>query len=194
MEFILESKNDWLFLLEPITTAANIFIFIFIFKENKYWQADKSREMSRVIFSEKWKKIRMLSVTNFAWCFTSLDPSHSSTSADGPHYHYYTSHKYCFILPPWFICLNAFWLIFHSSNYHMPYFWHLNSLPYLSKYLTTPFYYLSLCQISVGWVTSSVDSHYENTPIQIYWKFYQQKKKENFLINILIFFIFLLKT
>ena len=35
--------------------------------------------------------------------------------------------------------------------------------------------------------------HYENTLIQIYWKFYSQKK-ENFQIKILIFFIFLLKT
>ena len=35
--------------------------------------------------------------------------------------------------------------------------------------------------------------HYENTPIQIYWKFYNQNR-ENFQIKILIFFIFLLKT
>ena len=35
--------------------------------------------------------------------------------------------------------------------------------------------------------------HYENTPIQIYWKFCHQKN-ENFQIKILIFFIFLLKT
>ena len=36
--------------------------------------------------------------------------------------------------------------------------------------------------------------HYENMPIQIYWKFYNQKE-ENFQIKILIFFyIFLLKT
>ena len=35
--------------------------------------------------------------------------------------------------------------------------------------------------------------HYENTPIQIYWKFYNQKKK---IIRekIQIFFMFLLKT
>ena len=35
--------------------------------------------------------------------------------------------------------------------------------------------------------------HYENTPIQIYGKFYHQKN-ENFQIKILIFFTFLLKT
>ena len=36
--------------------------------------------------------------------------------------------------------------------------------------------------------------HYENKPIQIYWKFYHQKN-ENFRIKIPIFvFIFLLKT
>ena len=35
--------------------------------------------------------------------------------------------------------------------------------------------------------------HYENTPIQIYWKFYHQKMKI-FRWKILIFFIFLLKT
>ena len=35
--------------------------------------------------------------------------------------------------------------------------------------------------------------HYENTPIQIYWKFYNQKR-ENFQIKIMIFFIYLLKT
>ena len=35
--------------------------------------------------------------------------------------------------------------------------------------------------------------HYENIPIQIYWKFYHQKMK-NFRYKILIFFIFLLKT
>ena len=45
-----------------------------------------------------------------------------------------------------------------------------------------------------------LNSHYENKPIQIYWKFFHQKKKkkkkknENFLIKILIFFLFLLKT
>ena len=38
-----------------------------------------------------------------------------------------------------------------------------------------------------------VISHYENKPIQIYWKFYHQKIK-TFQINILIFFIFLFKT
>ena len=43
---------------------------------------------------------------------------------------------------------------------------------------------------------SPYQSHYEDTPIQIHWKFYYQKKKknENFEINILIFFKFLLKT
>ena len=35
--------------------------------------------------------------------------------------------------------------------------------------------------------------HYENTPIQIYWKFYHQKMAI-FQIKNLIFFIFLLKT
>ena len=35
--------------------------------------------------------------------------------------------------------------------------------------------------------------HYENTPIQIYWKFYSPKN-ENFQIKSLIFFLFLLKT
>ena len=34
--------------------------------------------------------------------------------------------------------------------------------------------------------------HYENMPIQIYWKFYHQKI-EKFQIKILIFLIFLLK-
>ena len=43
-------------------------------------------------------------------------------------------------------------------------------------------------------VTCQKPSHYDNTPIQMYWKFYNQKKKENFQIKILIFFIFLLKT
>ena len=36
--------------------------------------------------------------------------------------------------------------------------------------------------------------HYENKSIQIYWKFYHQKKNEIFWIKILIFFIFLPKT
>ena len=35
--------------------------------------------------------------------------------------------------------------------------------------------------------------HYENTPFQVYWKFYHQKN-ENFQIKILIFFILLPKT
>ena len=35
--------------------------------------------------------------------------------------------------------------------------------------------------------------HYENRPIQIYWKFHHQKS-ESFQIQILIFFIFLFKT
>ena len=39
----------------------------------------------------------------------------------------------------------------------------------------------------------SPTEHYENTPIQIYWKFYHQKMKI-FRSNFLIFFIFLLKT
>ena len=38
-----------------------------------------------------------------------------------------------------------------------------------------------------------ISVHYENMPIQIYWKFYNQKD-ENFQIKILICFIFLLKT
>ena len=37
------------------------------------------------------------------------------------------------------------------------------------------------------------DWHYENTPIQIYWKFHHQIP-ESFQIKILIFFLFLLKT
>ena len=43
-------------------------------------------------------------------------------------------------------------------------------------------------------------SHYENTPIQIYWEFYHQKKKkkkkknENFQMKNSGVFIFLLKT
>ena len=36
-------------------------------------------------------------------------------------------------------------------------------------------------------------THYENTPIQIYWKFHHQKT-ESFQIKILISFIFLLKN
>ena len=40
----------------------------------------------------------------------------------------------------------------------------------------------------------SYSSHYKNTPIKIYWKFYYQKKKKIFRWKILIFFIFLLKT
>ena len=40
---------------------------------------------------------------------------------------------------------------------------------------------------------SSYIYHYENTPIQIYWKFYHQKN-ENFQIQNLIFFLFLLKN
>ena len=36
--------------------------------------------------------------------------------------------------------------------------------------------------------TSQIPAHYENTPIQIYWKIYHQKKNENFQIKILIFF------
>ena len=35
-------------------------------------------------------------------------------------------------------------------------------------------------------------THYENTPIQIYWKFHYQKL--SFQIKILIFFLFLLKN
>ena len=38
-----------------------------------------------------------------------------------------------------------------------------------------------------------VDTHYENMPIQIYWKFYHQKN-ENFQIKNSDIFLFLLKT
>ena len=38
-----------------------------------------------------------------------------------------------------------------------------------------------------------MDKYYETKPIQIYWKFYNQKN-ENFQIKILIFFLFLLKN
>ena len=38
-----------------------------------------------------------------------------------------------------------------------------------------------------------METHYENKPIQVYWKFYNQKI-ENFQIIILIFFLFLLKN
>ena len=42
---------------------------------------------------------------------------------------------------------------------------------------------------------SAQSFHYEKTPIQINWKFYNQKERENFQIKkILIFFIFFLKT
>ena len=47
---------------------------------------------------------------------------------------------------------------------------------------------------SVGKFSRQKNKHYKNTPIQIYWKFYHQKKIENFQIKILIFFLFLLKT
>ena len=36
-------------------------------------------------------------------------------------------------------------------------------------------------------------AHYENTPFEIYRKFYHPQKNENFQIKIWIFFIFLLK-
>ena len=36
--------------------------------------------------------------------------------------------------------------------------------------------------------------HYENTPIQIYWKFYHQKNEKNSDKKNLIFFMFLLKN
>ena len=36
--------------------------------------------------------------------------------------------------------------------------------------------------------------HYENMPIQIYWKFYNQTKGKKSDKKILIFFTFLLKT
>ena len=36
--------------------------------------------------------------------------------------------------------------------------------------------------------------HYENMPIQIHWKFYNQKKEKISDKKILIFFTFLLKT
>ena len=50
---------------------------------------------------------------------------------------------------------------------------------------------LSLRRLSAAGFQKS--NHYENTPIQIYWKLYHQKMKI-FRWKILIFFIFLLKT
>ena len=32
-------------------------------------------------------------------------------------------------------------------------------------------------QDTPGQISSSFDNHYENTPIQIYWKFYHQETK-----------------
>ena len=46
---------------------------------------------------------------------------------------------------------------------------------------------------AVGLELALRDPHYENMPIQVYWKFNHQKN-ENFQIKNLIFFIFLLKT
>ena len=43
------------------------------------------------------------------------------------------------------------------------------------------------------YITKTRLFHYENKPIQVYWKFYTQKI-ENFQIKILIFFLFLLKN
>ena len=43
------------------------------------------------------------------------------------------------------------------------------------------------CGGAVGWDWKVLKSHHENTPIQIYRKFYFQKT-ENFQIKILIFF------
>ena len=67
----------------------------------------------------------------------------------------------------------------YSCLYHKIYM-HL----YESQYQKT---YLRTCSPSIRAV------HYENKPIQIYWKIYHQKN-ENFQIKILIFFIFLLKN
>ena len=44
-----------------------------------------------------------------------------------------------------------------------------------------------------AYISFSRLTHYENKPIQVYWKFYNQKI-EHFLIKILIFFLFLLKN
>ena len=43
------------------------------------------------------------------------------------------------------------------------------------------------------WNDKVLQNHYENTPIQIYWKFNNQKMKLSDK-KVLIFFIFLLKT
>ena len=53
--------------------------------------------------------------------------------------------------------------------------------------------YSNILKISPPKTESLQIKHYENTPIQIYWKFHHQKNK-SFQIKILIFFIFLLKT
>ena len=50
-----------------------------------------------------------------------------------------------------------------------------------------------VCPCYTYWDYLGRHSHYENMPIQIYWKFLQPKK-ENFQKKNLIFFIFLLKT
>ena len=54
---------------------------------------------------------------------------------------------------------------------------------------------LTTCFLTILFLNlnSPFDYHYENTPIQIYWKFHNQKT-ESFQIKILIFSIFLLKN
>ena len=72
-------------------------------------------------------------------------------------------------------------------------------LVFVFRYRTNKWYNLQLNNSSTSYYFVCI-SHYENMPIQTYWKNYHQKKKkkkkknENFQIKILRFFIFLLKT
>ena len=53
--------------------------------------------------------------------------------------------------------------------------------------------YKDVSKINIRSLRQYFAKHYENTPIQIYWKFYHQKMAI-FQIKKLIFYIFLLKT
>ena len=91
-------------------------------------------------------------------------------------------------------CLCVTCLLFCSLN---PVIWKRNLTPLGANYFlseeTQADLSLLWAHMSEGTFSHVTSNHYENKPIQIYWKFYYQKN-ENFQIKILMFFFFLLKN
>ena len=178
------AKKSTFLSLSVLTQQTTNGCFVLIFPENRIWHfmqivGDNLHEISNPVFSEKntekhiWKCLllknlpRVLSVNVCAFAFQKAEREQKTkelTSDTGG----------------W--CIHDAKELgsggFHATDHKLA-----GVLAHFFKGTEYSVYIKSL---------RNKTGHYENTPIQIYWKFHHQKL--SFRIEILIFFIFLLKT